>query len=171
MATIDIDPTSLDDAGLKNLIDNYRRRAATDQKIYIDALAEQARRKGKGLNFETTMRVIGDAAAEGRYLSYGELAEASGASWNRVRHAIGPHLDSLLEYCHRNGLPLLSAIVVNKPNVISGNLEPESLKGFVAGAHRLGIAVVDNQKFLRDEQNKVFAWGRSRPAAVGLGNP
>jgi hypothetical protein len=157
-----IDPSSLDDKGLQNFIDNYRRQSATDQQIYIDALAEQAKRKGKGLNFHTTMRVIKEAAARGRFISYGELAEASGASWNQVRHAVGPHLDSLIEYCHRNGLPLLSAIVVNKPNLKSGNLDPDSLKGFITGARGAGIPVTDAASFLREQQAKVFEWGRSQ---------
>ena len=161
MGTSPIDPKNLNDDELQNLIDNYRRKGATDQKVYIEALAEHAKRKGKGLNFETTMRVIRKAAADGRFLSYGQLAEASRADWNQVRYAMGPHLDDLLEYCHRNGLPLLSAIVVNKPNLESGNLEPDSLKGFVAGARRLGIPVTDNQLFLREQQEKVFSWARS----------
>ena len=72
---------------------------------------------------------------------------------------MGPHLDSLLEYCHLNDLPLLSAIVVNKPNLNSGELEPDSLKGFIAGVKSLGISVVDENAFLRDAQAKVFEWG------------
>jgi hypothetical protein len=157
-----IDPKALDNRGLQNLIDNYRRKSATGEQIYIDALAEQAKRTGKGLSFSTTMRVIREAAAQGRYISYGELAEESGADWNQVRYAMGPHLDGLLEFCHRNGLPLLSAIVVNKPNLKSGKLDPDSLKGFVAGARRLGIPVTDDDQFLRDQQTKVFEWGRSQ---------
>ena len=124
-----IDPRTLDDKGLQNFIDNYRRKSATDQQAYIDALAEQAKRNGRGLDFATTMRVIKEAASQGRYISYGELAEQSGADWNKVRYAMGPHLDALLEYCHRNGLPLLSAIVVNRPNLKSGKLEPELAQG------------------------------------------
>jgi hypothetical protein len=168
---MNIDPKALDDKGLDNLIENYRRKSATDQQIYIDALAERAKRKGKGLDFDTTMRVIREASAQGRFLSYGELAEASGADWNQVRYAIGPHLDSLIEFCHRNGLPLLSAIVVNKPNVKSGDLEPESLKGFIAGARAVGISVTDNLLFLREQQTKVFEWGRSQKFTGLLPSP
>ena len=165
-----IDPRTLDDKGLQNFIDNYRRKSATDQQAYIDALAEQAKRNGRGLDFATTMRVIKEAASQGRYISYGELAEQSGADWNKVRYAMGPHLDALLEYCHRNGLPLLSAIVVNRPNLKSGKLEPDLLKGFVAGARRLGLPVINNESFLRDQQDRVFEWGRSQgpiPGAPG----
>jgi hypothetical protein len=84
MSNPEIDLKALDDDRLKHLIENHRTKHATDKKIYIDALEEQARRKGKGLDFKTTMRVIKKAAAEKRYLSYGKLAAASGADWNRV---------------------------------------------------------------------------------------
>jgi hypothetical protein len=161
MAAPDINLDTLDDGQLQALIENHERQGATDTKTYIDALEELAKRKGKGLNFETTMRVIRQAAGEQRYLSYGELAEASGADWNHVRYAIGPHLDSLLEFCHRKGLPLLTAIVVNKQNLKTGDLEPDSLKGFIAGARKLGIPIADEKGFLREQQRLVFEWARS----------
>lgn len=155
-----IDPKKLDDAGLQNLLDNYRRREAHDD-VYLAALTELARRKGKGLNFDTTVRVIREAAASGRYISYGEVAEASNADWNQVRYAMGPHLDDLIEYCHLNNLPLLSSIVVNKDNVRTGELNPDSLKGFIAGVRRMRIPVVDDHQYLREEQQRVFAWART----------
>jgi len=73
-------------------------------------------------------------------------------------YAIGPHLDRLLEYCHRNGVPLLASIVVNKQNLETGDLEGDSLKGFVAGAQKLGIPVTDEKMFLRQQQELVFEW-------------
>jgi hypothetical protein len=152
-----IDPTGLDNAGLKNLIENYRRKGASDQ-TYLAALAEQARRMGKGLDFDTSIRVITEAAREGRYISYGQVAQASGADWHQVHYAISRHLGDLIEYCHRNGLPLLSAIVVNQHNIKTGNMEPETLKGFIAGVRAVGIGVTDEQAFLRQEQDRVFAW-------------
>lgn len=156
-----IDPTKLSDEGLQNLIENYRRKKATHEKIYSDAIAEQGRRKGKGLNFETTVRVVREAALRGEFISYGEVAEASGADWKKVRHAIGPHLDDLIEYCHLHGLPLLSAIVVNKPNLKTGELDPDSLKGFIAGVRRVEIPVGDERAFLKQSQKEVFDWARA----------
>jgi hypothetical protein len=53
---------------------------------------------------------------------------------------------------------MLSAIVVNKPNVRSGVMEPETLKGFVAAARDLGYPVTDEEAFLREQQVRVFEW-------------
>lgn len=53
---------------------------------------------------------------------------------------------------------MLSAIVVNKSNVRSGAMEPETLKGFVAAARDLGYPVTDAEAFLREQQTRVFAW-------------
>ena len=156
-----LDLTLLDDVQLKNVIDNHRRKGATEESVYKEALAEQAKRLGKGLNFEMTIKVITHAASEGRFISYKEVADASGVSWNKVRYAMGRHLDDLIEYCHLNELPLLSSIVVNKPNVESGELNPESLKGFIAGVQRLNIAVLDDAAFLHEAQKRVFEWAKS----------
>jgi len=154
-----IDPQTLDDGGLKNLIANYRRKAASDD-VYLAALAEQARRLGRGLDFDTTIRVITDAAQEGRYISYGQVAEASGAGWTKVHYAISRHLGDLIEYCHRNGLPLLSAIVVNQKNLQTGHMDADTLRGFIGGVRAVGIAVTDEVGFLRQEQKRVFEWAR-----------
>lgn len=154
------DPTKLTDAQLQNVIEHGRSNGTNDER-YRAALAEQARRKGKGLDFATTMRVTRNAAAQGRFISYGEVAEANGAPWNQVRYAIGPHLDSLIEYCHLNELPLLSSIVVNQKNLHSGELDPASLRGFIAGVKRMKIPVADERQFLREEQQKVFAFARA----------
>jgi hypothetical protein len=155
-----IDPKRLDDTQLQNLIENHRRKGATELATYKEALIEQATRIGKGLDFETTIKVISQAAREGRYISYGDVAKASGVDWNQVRYAMGRHLDDLIEYCHLNDLPLLSSIVVNKPNVESGKLDPESLKGFIAGVRRLNIPVLDDRAFLHEAQKRVFEWAR-----------
>jgi hypothetical protein len=73
---------------------------------------------------------------------------------------MNPHLWSLVEYAHRKGWPMLSAVVVNKPNVASGNMEPETLKGFIAAARELGVSITDERAFLRDQQRLVFEWAR-----------
>jgi hypothetical protein len=52
---------------------------------------------------------------------------------------------------------MLSAIVVNKPNVSTGTMEPETLKGFIAAARDLGYSVTDEEGFLREQQDRVFA--------------
>ena len=156
-----IEITKLSDEQLKNLIDNHRRKLATDSLTYLDALAEQARRNGQGLDFNKSFSIIRRAAAERRFVSYKELADASGADWNRVHYSIGGHLWSLVEYAHRRGWPMLSAIVVNKQNVATGNMEPETLKGFLAAASDLGYLITDEEAFLREQQGRVFEWASS----------
>jgi len=153
-----IDVQKLSDQQLKNIIDNHRRKKATDRPAYVEALAEQARRVGKGLDFDKSFQIIRQAAAEKRFVSYKELSDASGADWGRVHYSVGGHLWTLVEYAHRRGWPMLSAIVVNKQNVDTGDMEPETLKGFIAAARDLGIPVTDEQAFLREQQRLVFEW-------------
>lgn len=162
---MNIDVTTLSNDQLSALIDNHRVKGATIKPLYIDALAELARRTHSGLDFSITIKVITDAAKRGKFLSYKQLADASGAKWSKVHWSVGPHLDSLIEYCFRNGLPILSAIVVNQANVDQGTLDTESLKGFVAGVRRVGISVTDAERYYRDEQQRVFEWGKIRPLA------
>jgi len=52
---------------------------------------------------------------------------------------------------------MLGAVVVNKPNIATGSMEPESLKGFIAAARELGYSITDEEAFLR-EQQRVFEW-------------
>jgi hypothetical protein len=122
-----IDIAKLSDDQIGNLIENHRRRKATTAPAYVDALREWQIRKGKGLEFDKSFRIIKAAAREGNFIGYKDLADASGADWNQVHYAIGSHLWDLVEFAHLNGWPMLSAIVVNKPNVGSGKMEPETL--------------------------------------------
>lgn len=159
----DFDVKTLSDDGLTNVINNHRAKGATSEPHYIEALAEQARRKHSGLDFDTTIKVLTDAAKRSMFVSYKQLADASGTEWSKVHWSVGPHLDSLIEYCHRRGLPIFSAIVVNQTNVNDGTLEPDSLKGFIAGVRGVGINVTDGESYYREEQQRVFDWGRVQP--------
>jgi hypothetical protein len=149
---------TLTDDQLQNLIENHRRQKATSAPVYLDALREWQIRKGRGLDFDRSFEIITAAAKEHRFLSYKELADASGAVWDQVHYAIGGHLWDLVEFAHRNCWPMLSAIVVNKANVGTGTMEPETLKGFIAAARDLGYSVSDEEGFLREQQDRVFAW-------------
>ena len=51
MATRAIDVTNLSNQELKNIIENHRRKNATDSATYLEALAEHGRRAGKGTRF------------------------------------------------------------------------------------------------------------------------
>jgi hypothetical protein len=150
----------LTDQQLKNIIENYRRNGRLSDSVYVEALAEQAHRIGKGLDFNKSYNAILRSAAEDRFISYKDLADISGAEWTKVHYSMNQHLWSLVEYAHRKGWPMLSAVVVNKPNVASGNMEPESLKGFIAAAKELGLTITDEKAFLRDQQRRVFEWAK-----------
>jgi hypothetical protein len=154
-----INVTKLMDDQLKNLIENHRRHKETSAPVYLEALRELQIRRGKGgLEFDKSFQIIKAAAKEGLFLSYKDLADASGADWNQVHYSIGGHLWDLVEFADRNGWPMLSAIVVNKPNVRSEAMEPETLKGFVAAARDLGYAITDEEAFLHEQQARVFEW-------------
>src|SRR5271165_2030517 len=136
-----IDVAALSTDGLKNLIANHRAKFATDAPAYIAALRELEVRTGGGLDFNKSFQAIREAAHAGRFLSYKDLADASGVEFSQVRYEIGGHLWRLVEYAHRNGWPMLSAIVVNKPNVSTGDMEPDTLKGFIRAAKELDLVV------------------------------
>lgn len=111
----EIDVTRLDTDGLRNLIVNHRTRGATDSPTYIAALRELERRTGRGLDFDKSYQAIREAAREKRFLSYKQLADASGAEWLQVHYEIGNHLWRLVEYAHRKGWPLTSVCAKSSP--------------------------------------------------------
>ncbi|HKM99862.1 MAG TPA: hypothetical protein VKG22_00735 [Stellaceae bacterium] len=160
-----IDVETLTIGQLENVIENHRRQRATTAPLYADALRELEKRKGKGLDFDKSLSIILEAAKERRFLSYKELADASGADWVQVHYAIGEHLWKLVEYADRKGWPLLSSIVVNKPNVTTGKMEAETLKGFIAAARLLEKPITDEEGFLKEEQERVFAWAEGQQPA------
>jgi hypothetical protein len=154
-----IDISKLPNEQLETLVENHRRKGVTEGALYVAALAELGRRAGRGLDFKKSFAVIRTAAMEKRFVSYKELAEAGGADWSySVRNRVIKHLWWLVHDAHRKGWPMLSAIVVNIQNVKSGEMEPETLKGFIASARHLGMLVTDEKKFLREQQSEVFAW-------------
>ncbi|MEP9400026.1 hypothetical protein [Mesorhizobium sp. KR2-14] len=146
------------DQQLRNVIDNHRKNGKLNAPYYLDALDELARRKGHGLDFQKSFDLIRKAAAERRFLSYKELADASGAEWSKVRYAVNGHLGDLIDYAHGRGWPLLSAIVVNQQNVATGDMEPQTLSGFVEAARALEYVIADEKAFLGEQQERVFAW-------------
>lgn len=150
-------------ADLKTLIENHRNKGATDKPLYKDALRELEKRTGKGLDFDKSFAIIKRAAKQRRFVSYKELADASGADWAQVHYAIGGHLWRLVEYAYRRGWPMLSAIVVNKANLAIGTMDPETLRGFISAARELGRNVgSDEKRFLKDEQAQVFEWAQTQ---------
>jgi hypothetical protein len=155
-----IDVETLTIEQLETLIENHRRKNATTAPLYLEALPELEKRKGKGLEFAKSLSIILKAAKDGDFLSYKELADASGVDWGQAHYAIGEHLWRLVEYSHLKHGVLLSAIVVNKPNKDTGQMEPGALKGFIGAARLLGYPIVGEEAFLKEQQARVFAWAQ-----------
>jgi hypothetical protein len=113
------------------------------------------------LNIEDTIRVIREHASRRAFISYGAVAAASGQPWSaQIRSLMRPHLEGVCERMLSEAGAMVSAIVVNQNNLTTGDLEPESLAGFIDCARRLGIGVVDDRHaFLREQQRLTFEWG------------
>lgn len=92
----------LDDE-LNNLIYNHRQRKAFDRPVYAHAIEEWHRRHGGHLNLQISVDFIHAAAAERRFVSYGELAQANGCDWEQVRYPMNAHLWAIVDVAHRRG--------------------------------------------------------------------
>jgi hypothetical protein len=155
------DFSKLTDSEIERYVAYHRPPAGLGSPDFVAALEEREHRQGGGLNFGKTFEIVRQAAAEGRYVSYGEVAEYSGLPWKAARRPMPKHLGNLCEYAHRRGWPLLSSIVVNKENLNTGELEPQSLSGFIKAAKDLGYVISDERLFLKKQQHRVFEWGQA----------
>ena len=159
-----IEVENLADEGLKNLVRNHQNNGATDQPLYRAAVEELHRRHGGGLDVDRSVRHLRAAAANRRFVSYGELAQANGAVWDKVRYPMNTHLWALICLARNKGWPMLSAMVVNKQNVTTGAMETDTLAGFAKAAGDLGYEVHDPLTFLKEQQEACFRWGAVRPS-------
>ena len=119
------------------------------------------------LDLQTTYRAILNAARQGKYVTYGTLAKASGAEWAKVRHKLYKQLGDLMTLAAQRDWPLLGAIVVDQANLETGTLIPSAVKGFVGPAKALGFDVQDPQAFIAEQQEAVFAWAEGAPDELG----
>jgi hypothetical protein len=160
-----MDLTSKSDAEIDTWISNHERLKKTDTELFRSLVVERGRRHGRGLSIDVSMQAMMQAAKNGKFISYGELAEANGIAWTKARHLMNGkhgHLDNLLAHCHANGLPLFTAIVVQKGKLESGDMEDFTLAGFVEGAERIGCSVTDDHEFLRLCQEACFTWTETK---------
>jgi 5-methylcytosine-specific restriction protein B len=142
-------------------ISNHERLGKTQSELYLALIEERNLRHGHGLSISKSIEAMIAAAKENRFISYGELADANGMEWAKARHRMNGkhgHLDDLLAYCHSKGMPLLTAIVVQKGKLDSGSMDQFTLDGFVEGVQRLGVAVADPDSFLKRCQQECFEW-------------
>ena len=119
------------------------------------------------LSLEKTYAVILTAARERRFVTYGELAAASDVPWKQARLRIGRHLDSFTLLTHQRGCPLLSSIVVTKLNRESGAIAGPQLEGLLNAAELVGLPVTDEETFVKEQQEQVFAWAVTAPKSLG----
>lgn len=121
------------------------------------------------LNIDRSIAAILESARQGDFISYGDVAKASGLEWSFTMNRLMPkHLDMILAKADDQGWPLITANVVNKQNTRSGKLEEQSLSGFVSCARRLGYEVGDSdrQAFLEDQQRETFAFAKKYGGGV-----
>lgn len=159
--------TAKTDAEIDAWISNHETKRQTKSELYLALIEERNRRHGHGLSVEKSMAALTAAAREHRFISYGELAEANGVPWAKARHRMNGkhgHLDDLLAYCHSKDLPLLTAIVVQKGKLVTGEMDQFTLDGFVEGVERLGVPVPDPTSFLEECQNQCFNWAQQDQA-------
>ncbi|MFB7145810.1 AAA family ATPase [Agrobacterium deltaense] len=120
------------------------------------------------LDLNRSYKAILERARQGKFVTYGDVAAASGVEWKKARRPIPQHLDNLVRIAHERGWPLLTAIVVNKDSVETGKLEGDALSGFLAAVKKIGLPVDDPKAFLQQQQEAVFAWAKSAPDELGV---
>ena len=120
------------------------------------------------LNLDTTYRAILAAARENQFITYGDLAKANNEAWQKVRRQMPSHLGQLMQFCHEEGWPLLSAVVVPQDAVETGQLEGSAQDGFVNAARDLGYAIDDPDAFVADQQKWAFSWASDAPDSLGI---
>lgn len=119
------------------------------------------------LDLNRSYEAILERARQGRFVTYGDVAAASGVEWAKARRPIPFHLENLLRISHERGWPLISAIVVSKDKLETGQLEGDSLSGFLAAVKKLGFTVDDPQAFVHQQQQAVFEWAKTAPNELG----
>ena len=114
---------------------------------------------------DRTTAAIMAAARDNRYLCYADVAAASDLEWSfELSRNINKHLNEVLIRADAEGLPLITSIVVNKPNLVTGRLGTVALRGFAKCANGLGYQVgnLGAESFLSEQQRETFAFAASQ---------
>jgi hypothetical protein len=150
---------------LEIIIANCQRLNRTGDARCIAASKILDDRRNGDYNMEKTIAAICEHGKQGQFLSYKDVANASGLEWGNVFRQINMHLDSVCIYSQGQGWPLLSAIVVNQKNLGSGDMTVANRKGFLDAAKGAGREVdIEPIEFIKREQKRVFDWCRVEPA-------
>lgn len=144
---------------LETIVANCQRlRRTGDARCLAAHKLLEARRNGD-YDMEKTIAKIRDHGQRGEFLSYKDVASASGLEWANVFRQINMHLDAVCLYSHAKGWPLLSAIVVNHKNLGSGEMTVANRKGFLDAAKGAGRDIdLEHVAFVQREQQRVFDW-------------
>jgi 5-methylcytosine-specific restriction protein B len=144
---IDLDSKATKD--LETIVANCERLKRTSDPLYAAA------------NMEKTIATIRKHGRVRNFLSYKDIADASGLNWVKTRRGVGPHLEAVSHYATEQGWPNLTSIVVNKDKVDTGEMTKDNLKGFLEGVRNAGQDVdIEDVAFMKREQQRVFAWCR-----------
>jgi hypothetical protein len=157
---------TMSDKQLDQELDNFERyrtsKVPAHRKLfeakrprYEDLLAAKEARSG--LKLANSLTVIESAAKLRKFICYKDLADASGVEWTRARLMIFSHLWDLVSVSHEQFGFMISAVVVNKQRIETGEMDKETLDGFVRAAERLGFDVTQPEQLLRDQQEAIFA--------------
>lgn len=142
---------------IDNEIGSYERLRKTGLPRYAELVKTRGTRGG--FDVRRSADIILSAAREGRFMSYKELADAYGMDWSVARYPINGHLGDVVSWGASQGMPMLSAIIVNQSNLQSGEMDPQTLKGFIAAAERLGLYDrTEPSAFLQAQQQALFAY-------------
>lgn len=120
------------------------------------------------LDLQITYRAIVDSARKKQFISYSDLAAANSANFPKVRYKLNSQLGELMSLAVEREWPILSSIVVSKPNLDSGTLEGTALEGFVDAARKLGFTITDSLEFVEKQQKAVFNWASDAPDDLGI---
>jgi len=144
---------------LETMVANCQRLKRTgDARCLAASKILQDRRNGD-YNMEETVATMLDHGQRGGFLSYRDVAIASGLEWRNVFRQINLHLDAVCVYSHGKGWPLLTAIVVNHQNLGSGEMTVANRKGFLDAVKGAGRDVdIEDVAFVKREQQRVFDW-------------
>jgi hypothetical protein len=146
---------------LQTIIANCVRLNRTGDSVFAAANAILATRLTGEYNMEKTIAVICKQGRLRSFLSYKDIADASGLNWVKSRRGVGPHLEAVSAYSASKGWPLLTSIIVNKDKVDTGEMTVDNLKGFLEAVREAGVEVdIEDVAFVKREQQRVFAWCR-----------
>ena len=113
------------------------------------------------LDLRKTFRAILGAARGKRFISYGDLAKANDADWQKVRREMNRHLRDLVKIAAARDWPMPTAIVVNQNDVETGTLDGTARDGFINAAKEFGFDVSDAAAFVEEQQQAMFAWAET----------